>query len=80
VIEWRAESGALVADVELADFAAALAFVNRVGALAEEAGHHPDVLIHGYRRVRLTLTTHSAGAVVTDADHALARRITALLP
>ena len=44
---------------------------------AEEAGHHPDILVHGYKHVRLTLSTHSAGRV-TDADHDLARRIDAL--
>jgi 4a-hydroxytetrahydrobiopterin dehydratase len=71
---WREEGGALVRDLRFGDFRAALAFVNRVGAIAEEQGHHPDVLLHGYRHVRLTLSTHSAGRV-TEADHALARAI-----
>jgi 4a-hydroxytetrahydrobiopterin dehydratase len=42
-----------------------------VADLAEEANHHPDILVHGYNRVRLKLTTHSDGRV-TDADHAMA--------
>ena len=46
---------------KLDDFAAALAFVNRVGALAEAANHHPDILLHGWNRVRLELSTHSPG-------------------
>ncbi len=71
---WREEGAALVRDLRFGDFRAALAFVNRVGAIAEQHGHHPDVLLHGYRHVRLTLSTHSAGRV-TDADHALARAI-----
>ena len=54
-----------------------MAFVNRVAGAAEEADHHPDILVHGWNRVRLTLTTHSAGAL-TDNDHALAKRIDAL--
>ena len=50
-----------------------MAFVNRVAAFAEEADHHPDILIQ-YSRVRLTLTTHDAGGL-TEGDFALARRI-----
>ena len=74
---WQEQDDALVRDFEFGDFAAAIAFVNRVAGAAEEAGHHPDVLVHGYKHVRLTLSTHSAGRV-TDADHDLARRIDAL--
>lgn len=75
--EWREEGAALVRDFQLKDFAEALAFVNRVGEVAEEANHHPDILIHGWNKVRLTLSTHSEGRL-TDADHALAGRIDAL--
>jgi 4a-hydroxytetrahydrobiopterin dehydratase len=75
---WRDAGDALVRDLRFADFAAAMAFVNRVAQAAEDAGHHPDILVHGWNNVRLTLATHSAGAV-TDADHALARVIDGLL-
>lgn len=75
--DWRHEDDALVRDLAFPDFAAAMWFVNRVAELAEERGHHPDILVHGYNRVRLTLSTHSAGAV-TEADHALAAAIDAL--
>jgi len=54
-------------------FRAAMAFVNRVAALAIVAGHHPDIEIH-YDRVLLTLTTHDEGGV-TDKDIAMARQI-----
>ena len=72
--EWREEGLQLVRDREFANFAEALAFVNRVGEIAEEANHHPDILIHGWNKVRLSLSTHSEGRI-TDADHALASRI-----
>ena len=75
--EWREEDAALVRDFEFRDFADALAFVNRVAEEAEEVNHHPDILIHGWNKVRLTLSTHSANEV-TDADHALAGRINGL--
>ena len=57
----------------LADFAAAIGFVDRVAGLAEAANHHPDILVHGYNRVRLTLSTHSAGGL-TAADFDMAAR------
>jgi 4a-hydroxytetrahydrobiopterin dehydratase len=75
--EWRQEGEALVRDYRFKDFAEAMAFVNRVADLAEEVNHHPDILVHGWNNVRLTLTTHSAGGL-TENDHEMARRIDAL--
>lgn len=75
---FKTDGDALVSDREFADFAAALAFVNAVGAVAEERNHHPDILLHGWNKVRLTLATHDAGSTVTDADHALAEAIDAI--
>ncbi len=75
--DWRREGGVLVRDIELSGFEAAMALVNAVADAAETANHHPDILIHGYRHVRLTLMTHSEGAI-TDSDLALAATIDAL--
>ena len=75
--EWREEGAELIRDFEFKDFAGALGFVNRVAEEAEAMNHHPDILIHGWNKVRLTLSTHSEGRV-TDADHTLAGRIDAL--
>jgi 4a-hydroxytetrahydrobiopterin dehydratase len=72
--EWSREGGAIVREWTLGDFAAAIAFVNRVADLAERANHHPDVLVHGWNHVRLTLSTHSQGGL-TDADFELAGEI-----
>jgi len=74
---WREENESLIRDYEFKDFAAAMAFVNQVADAAEEANHHPDILVHGWNNVRLTLSTHSEGGV-TDADRALAEQIDAL--
>ena len=71
---WRREGDAIVRDRAFADFAEALAFVNRVAEAAEAANHHPDILLHGWRHVRLTLSTHSAGGL-TDADLRLAAEL-----
>ena len=75
--EWREEDAALIRDFEFSNFAAAMAFVNRVADAAEEANHHPDILVHGWNHVRLTLTTHSEGGL-TEHDHKMAKRIDAL--
>jgi 4a-hydroxytetrahydrobiopterin dehydratase len=74
---WRRDGDAIVRERELADFRAALAWVDVVGAEAEAANHHPDILIHGYNRVRLSVTNHSAGGL-TQADFDLAASIDAL--
>ena len=74
---WRREGDAIVRDFELGDFAGAMGFVNGVAGLAEAANHHPDILIHGWNKVRLSVTNHSAGGL-TQADFDLAATIDAL--
>ena len=72
--QWRRDGEALVRDLKFDDFAQAMAYVNRVADLAEEVNHHPDILVHGWNHVRLTLITHSAGTL-TDNDYEMARKI-----
>ena len=74
---WQERDGALTKDLEFGNFEEAMAYVNRVADLAEEANHHPDILVHGWNKVRLTLFTHSEGRI-TDSDHAMAQRIDGL--
>lgn len=74
---WEEEGGALRQDFRFEDFAGALAFVNRVGEVAEQMNHHPDIDIR-WNTVTLRLSTHSAGHVVTSADRDLAARIDGL--
>jgi 4a-hydroxytetrahydrobiopterin dehydratase len=75
---WRRERPeSIERDFEFADFAAALAFVQRVGEAAEDANHHPDILLHGWNKVRLTYSTHSEGGL-TESDFAQAARVSGL--
>jgi 4a-hydroxytetrahydrobiopterin dehydratase len=76
--EWRREGQAIVREWKFADFAEAVAFVNRVAEAAEAANHHPDILLHDWNRVRLELSTHSEGGL-TGADFELARHIDGLV-
>jgi 4a-hydroxytetrahydrobiopterin dehydratase len=73
---WRrdAEASEIERELRFADFAAAINFVNRVAELAEAANHHPDIFLHGWNKVLLTLSTHSQGGL-TDADFKLAAQI-----
>jgi 4a-hydroxytetrahydrobiopterin dehydratase len=73
---WERDGTEIVKTVKLADFAAALAWVNQVGQLAEDRNHHPDIAI-SWNTVTLRLSTHSAGGL-TGSDMELAGAIDAL--
>ena len=69
---WELRDGALHTRYDLPDFAAAMALANRVADAAEQADHHPDMLV-GWGRLELSWATHSEGGI-TDRDVAMARR------
>jgi 4a-hydroxytetrahydrobiopterin dehydratase len=75
--DWRLEGEMLVRDFKFEDFKRAMEFVNRVADEAEALDHHPDILIHGWNNVRLSVTTHSEGGL-TEKDFKLAERINRL--
>ena len=77
-LAWERVGDELATTVELHDFADALAFVNKVGAAAEAANHHPDIDIR-WNKVHLVLTTHDSGGL-TVLDLALAAAIDRLRP
>ena len=72
--DWLREGDSLVRDFACTGFKSAMTLANAVADAANEADHHPDILIHGYKHVRLTLSTHSEGGI-TDNDFALAQTI-----
>ena len=67
----------LVRSYKFPDFKSALEFVNRVGAVAEEQGHHPDILL-GWGKVEVTTWTHAVDGL-TESDFILAAKIDKLL-
>jgi 4a-hydroxytetrahydrobiopterin dehydratase len=75
--QWGRVENEIVRDFTFDDFKGAMAFVNRVADAAEEANHHPDILVHGWNKVRLSLATHSEGGL-TAADFDMAARIDGL--
>jgi 4a-hydroxytetrahydrobiopterin dehydratase len=78
--EWTllANGGAIERVFVASNFAAALGFVNAVGILAETADHHPDILLHGWNKITITLSTHDQGGL-TELDFALAAKIDEIL-
>jgi 4a-hydroxytetrahydrobiopterin dehydratase len=73
---WLAESDVIMKRFEFPNFAASLDFVNKVGALAEAADHHPDVKF-GWGYAEFAMTTHDRGGL-TKFDFDLARKIDSL--
>jgi len=59
---------------ELSNFREALDFVNKIGEEAENMNHHPDIFIHSWNKVKITISTHSEGGV-TEKDFLLAKQI-----
>lgn len=76
--EWERDGDEIVRELKLRDFDDAIGFVNKVAAVAEQHNHHPDILVHGYNRVRLSLSNHAAGGL-TEIDFEMAKRFDELV-
>ena len=71
---WLEQNNKLVCEYEFEDFKEAFAFMTKVAAAAEKAGHHPW-WSNVYNKVRIELSTHDAGDVITAKDENLAKVI-----
>ncbi len=76
ILEWSLAEKEIKRDYRFRDFREAVAFVNKVAAIAETQDHHPDMLI-SYNRVRLTLSTRKIGGLSRN-DFILAAKIDSL--
>jgi len=75
---WEIDGGkSIVKEFEFKDFKEALGFVNKVGGIAEKEGHHPDINLYGYKRVRILLTTHAIKGL-SENDFIVASKIDGL--
>lgn len=70
---WELEDNRLVRRFRFKDFKQAMAFTNKVAALAEAEGHHPDIHI-SWNRVRIELTTHAIKGL-SENDFIMAAKI-----
>ncbi len=74
---WMKEENQIDKLFQFKDFAEALAFVNKVGTEAEKMDHHPDIFIHSWNKVKITISTHSESGI-TKKDFQLAEKIEGL--
>jgi 4a-hydroxytetrahydrobiopterin dehydratase len=68
---WNFDNNQIQSDYQFKDFKEALSFVNKVGDEAEKLNHHPDIFLHSWNKVKITISTHSEGGV-TEKDFKLA--------
>lgn len=71
---WIYVNNSISKEFEFKDFIEAMAFVSSAALEAEKMDHHPDILIYGWNKVKINLSTHSAGGV-TEKDFQLAKKI-----
>jgi 4a-hydroxytetrahydrobiopterin dehydratase len=74
---WSMHGSTIQREFPTSNFAAAIGLVNAIAILAEQADHHPDILVYGWNKVRVTLSTHDQGGL-TILDFRLAKAIDAL--
>lgn len=71
---WTFENESISKQFQFKDFIETLSFVNAVGLESEKMDHHPDILMFEWNKVKITISTHSAGGV-TEKDFSLAQKI-----
>jgi 4a-hydroxytetrahydrobiopterin dehydratase len=76
---WQRDGDAIMKEFVLGGFTEATQFIAKIAPIANAMDHHPDVQLCRYKRVKIILTTHSAGGI-TQKDFDLAAKIDALAP
>jgi 4a-hydroxytetrahydrobiopterin dehydratase len=71
---WQVVDNQITRNYVNTNFVEAIRFVNQIAELAQDLDHHPDILIHSWNNVSITLSTHSEGGL-TNKDFVLAERI-----
>ena len=71
-------SNQIAKEFQFKDFVEALSFVNKLGTEAEKMNHHPDIFIHSWNKVKITISTHSEGGI-TEKDFQLAEKLEGLV-
>lgn len=76
---FKVQGELLVCEIELKNYVEIIELVNKIKDIAEVINHHPDLFIHSYKKLKISMTTHDAGNKLTDLDFETARRIEELL-
>jgi 4a-hydroxytetrahydrobiopterin dehydratase len=71
---WYRDGKVICREIVAANFVAAIGILNSIAIIAEVADHHPDMLIYGWNKIRITLFSHDCGGL-TQLDFDLAKKI-----
>ena len=71
---WTLEGNTIIRELVAENFVAAVGILNSVAILAEAMDHHPDILVYGWNKLRITASTHDRGGL-TKLDFELAKKI-----
>jgi len=74
---WNLENNQITKEYKFKDFISALDLLNKIGSAAEEMNHHPDLFLHSWNKLKISISTHSEGGV-TERDFKLAKKIESL--
>ena len=75
---WQLSGNKIEKDLKFRNFKKAMEFINKVADLAEEEGHHPDILVYSWNKVKLMTYTHAIGGL-SENDFILAAKIDRLV-
>lgn len=75
--DWELSDNKIYLNKKFKDFKAALKFINAVGKIAEQQGHHPDILLYSWNNIKLTLNTHAIGGLSIN-DFIMAAKINSI--
>lgn len=74
VNKWQATEKEIFKTFMFKDFKEALEFINKIGSIAEDEGHHPDINLYSYKNVKITLSTHAINGL-SENDFIIAAKI-----
>lgn len=76
--QWKIEEGKLVRKFQFKDFKEAISFINKVANLAEEEQHHPNILLWGWNKIKITYFTHKINGLHLN-DFIMAAKINTIV-
>lgn len=71
---WEQSKNTIYREIVAANFAASVGILNAIAVIAESLDHHPDILLYGWNKLKITTTTHDQGGL-TELDFMLAQKI-----
>ncbi|PJA99623.1 MAG: 4a-hydroxytetrahydrobiopterin dehydratase [Ignavibacteriales bacterium CG_4_9_14_3_um_filter_30_11] len=72
--DWMYVNKSITKEFVLKDFNEVLYFVNKIGRSAEAMNHHPNLFMHSWNKLKITISTHDKGGI-TEKDFELAKKI-----